>query len=67
MRTGTEFISEISAATIFTSFNFRIFQFSSFRFSGKGEVDLYRMYVYHMTRTAPRAISLENHKRKGPV
>ena len=22
---------------------------------------------YHMTRTAPRAISLENHKRKGPV
>ena len=25
MRTGTEFISEISAATIFTSFNFHIF------------------------------------------
>ena len=23
--------------------------------------------TYHMTRTAPRAISLENHKRKGPV
>ena len=23
--------------------------------------------LYHMTRTAPRAISLENHKRKGPV
>ena len=22
---------------------------------------------YHMTRTAPRAISLENHKKKGPV
>ena len=22
---------------------------------------------YHMTRTAPPAISLENHKRKGPV
>ena len=32
--TGTEFISEISAATIFTSFNFHIF-----RFSGKGEAD----------------------------
>ena len=38
MRTGTEFISEISAATIFTSFNFHIF-----RFSGKGEADEYRM------------------------
>ena len=23
--------------------------------------------IYHMTRTAPHAISLENHKRKGPV
>ena len=23
--------------------------------------------IYHMTRTAPRAISLQNHKRKGPV
>ena len=43
MRTGTEFISEISAATIFTSFNFHIFRFSSFRFSGKREVDVYRM------------------------
>ena len=43
MRTGTEFISEISAATILTSFNFHIFRFSSFRFSGKGEVDVYRM------------------------
>ena len=43
MRTGREFISEISAATIFTSFNFHIFRFSSFRFSGKGEVDVYRM------------------------
>ena len=43
MRTGTEFISEISAATIFTSFNFHIFRFSSFRFSGKGEVGVYRM------------------------
>ena len=38
MSTGTEFISEISAATVFTSFNFHIF-----RFSGKGEVDVYRM------------------------
>ena len=38
MRTGTEFISEISAATVFTSFNFHIF-----RFSGKGEVDVYRV------------------------
>ena len=47
MRTGTEFISEISAATVFTSFNFHIFRFSSFRFSGKGEVDVYRVsYVY---------------------
>ena len=43
MRTGTEFISAISGATIFTSFNFHIFQFSSFRFSGEGEVDVYRM------------------------
>ena len=43
MRTGTEFISEISAATIFTSFNFHIFRFSSFRFSGKGEADEYHM------------------------
>ena len=43
MRTGTEFISEISVATIFTSFNFHIFRFSSFRFSGKGDVDVYRM------------------------
>ena len=33
MRTGTEFISEIFAATIFTSFNFHIFRLSSFRFS----------------------------------
>ena len=45
MRTGTEFISEISAATIFTSFNFHIFRFSSFRFSGKGEVDVYRICI----------------------
>ena len=43
MRTGTEFIREISAAKIFTSFNFHILRFSSFRFSGKGEVDVYRM------------------------
>ena len=43
MRTGTEFIGEISAATICTFFNFHIFRFSSFRFSGKGEVDVYRM------------------------
>ena len=43
MRTGTEFISEISAATIFTYFNLHIFRFSSFRFSGEGEVDVYRM------------------------
>ena len=43
MHTGTEFVSEISAATIFTSFNFHIFRFSPFRFSGKGEVDVYRM------------------------
>ena len=43
MRTGTEFISEISAATVFSSFNFHIFRFLSFRFSGKGEVDVYRM------------------------
>ena len=43
MHTGIEFISEISAATVFTSFNFHIFRFSSFRFSGKGEVDVYRM------------------------
>ena len=23
--------------------------------------------TYHMTRTVPQAISLENHKKKGPV
>ena len=38
MRTGTEFISEISTASIFPTFNFHIF-----RFSGKGEVDVYRV------------------------
>ena len=27
----------------------------------------YNNLNYHMTRTAPRAISLENHKRQGPV
>ena len=43
MPTDTEFISEISAATIFTSFNFHFFRFSSFRFSGKGEADEYRI------------------------
>ena len=43
MRTGTEFISVISAATILTSFKFHIFRFSSFRFSDKGEADEYRM------------------------
>ena len=43
MRTGTEFVSEISAATIFTSFNFPIFRLSSFQFSAKGEIDVYRM------------------------
>ena len=43
MRTGTDFISEISAAIIFTSFNFHIFRCSTFRCSGKGEVDVYRM------------------------
>ena len=42
-RTSTEFVSEISAATIFTSFNFPIFRLSSFRFSAKGEIDVYRM------------------------
>ena len=46
MRTGTEFISEISAATIFTSFNFHIF-----RFSGKGEVDVYRMCMCFIVST----------------
>ena len=46
MRTGTEFISEISAATVFTSFNFHIFRFSSFRFSGKGEAAGCVSYVY---------------------
>ena len=40
MRTGTEFISEISAATIFTTFNVHIFRFFS---SCKREVDVYRM------------------------
>ena len=43
MRTGTELLSEISATTIFTSFNFHIIRFSYFRFSGKGEVDVYHM------------------------
>ena len=50
MRTGIEFISEISAATIFTSFNFHIFRFSSFRFSGKGEADEYRIGHFRNVR-----------------
>ena len=33
----------------------------------RGPPDEGRNANYHMTRTAPRAISLENHKRKGPV
>ena len=39
------YISEISAATVLTSFNFHIFRFLYFRFSGKGEVDVYRMCI----------------------
>ena len=51
MRTGTEFISEISAAAIFTSFNLHIIRFSYFRFSaGKGEVDVYRMCMCFIDR-----------------
>ena len=42
-REFTEFINEISAATIFTSFNFHICRFSSFRFSCIGEVNVYRI------------------------
>ena len=52
MRTaGTEFISEICAATIFTSFNFHMFRLSSFRFSGKEEVDVYRMCMCFIVST----------------
>ena len=45
MGTGTEYISEISATTILTSFNFHTFRFSSFRYSGEGEVDVYRIFM----------------------
>ena len=32
------------------------------------KLNIYKqMAYYHMTRTAPRAISLENHMKKGPV
>ena len=46
MHTGTEFISEISAATIFTSFSFHIFRFSSFRSVGGGRCVSYVYVLY---------------------
>ena len=42
MRTNTEFISEISAPTISTSFKFHLLGF----LVNLGEVDVYRVYVY---------------------
>ena len=63
MRTGTDFISEISAATIFTSFNFHIFRFSSFRsVSGKGEVDVYRMCMCFIVSIPCHGIRSSRHQ-----
>ena len=61
MSTGTEFISEISAATVFTSFNFHIFRFSSFRFSGKGEVDVYRMCMCICSLLSRSLVTVSGH------
>ena len=66
MRTGTEFISEISAAAIFTSFNFHIFRFSSFRFSGKGEVDVYRMCMCFIVSIPCHSIRSSRHQEVSP-
>ena len=62
MRTGTELISEISIATIFTSFNFHIFRFSFFRFSGKGEVDVYRMCMCFIVSIPCHGIRSSRHQ-----
>ena len=66
MRTGTEFISEISAATISTSCNFHIFRFSSFRFSGKGEVDVYRMCMCFIVSIPCHGIRSSHHQGVSP-
>ena len=61
MRTGTEFISEISAATIFTSFNFHIF-----RFSGKGEAGEYRMCMCFIVSIPCHGIRPSRHQGVSP-
>ena len=66
MSTGTEFISEISAATVFTSFNFHMFRFSSFRFSGKGEVDVYRMCIFFIVSIPCHGIRSSRHQGVSP-
>ena len=66
MRTGTEFISEISAAAIFTSFNLHIIRFSYFRFSGKGEVDVYRMCMCFIVSIPCHGIRPSRHQGVSP-
>ena len=61
MGTGTEFIGEISAATIFISFNFHIF-----RFSGKGELDLYRMCMCFIVSIPCHGIRLSRQQGVSP-
>ena len=52
----------ISAATVFTSFNFHIFRFSSFRFSGKGDVDVYRMCMCFIVSIPCHGIRSSRHQ-----
>ena len=67
MRTGTDSISEISAATIFTSFSFHIFRFSSFRsVSGKGEVYVYRMCMCFIVSIPCHGIRSSRHQGVSP-
>ena len=67
MRTGTESISVISAATIYTSLNFHIFRLSSFRFSGEGEVDVYRMCMCFIVSIPCHGIRSSRHQGVSPV
>ena len=62
-----ELISEISTTTIFTSFNFYIFRFSSFRLSGKGEVDVYRMCMCSIVSIPCHGIRSSRHQGVSPA
>ena len=50
-------------------FDIYFYQISKFTYLFKRGLlpNYFRNMFYHMTHTAPRAISLGNHKRKGPV